>query len=118
MLQALLALVHDVIYTFSETAVKEQPYSRQYAVVLSHLCLVFLMKAFILSKLINSFLKLIYTSALFPVKLQFHVTNFRVILGKNKTKHPNKMKKSRTRYEASFVMTSDVELLTTMDFMG
>lgn len=58
----------------------EQSYSRQYAIVLLLLCLVFLMKGLISSKLINSFLKIIYTSALFPVKLQFHVTNFRIVL--------------------------------------
>lgn len=39
--------------------------------------LFFLMKGIIHSKLINSFLKIIYTSALFPVKLHFHISNFR-----------------------------------------
>lgn len=65
------------------------------------------------SKLINSFLKIIYTSALFPVKLQFHITNFRVILGKRK-----KTKTTHIRYATSFVMTSDVELLIMINFMG
>lgn len=69
-----------MIYTFTQTAMNEQSYSRQYAIVLLLLCLVFLMKGLISSKLINSFLKIIYTSALFPVKLQFHVTNFRIVL--------------------------------------
>lgn len=73
-----------MIYTFTQTAVNEQSYSRQYAIVLLLLCLVFLMKGFIPSKLINSFLKIIYTSALFPVKLQFLITNFRVALEKRK----------------------------------
>lgn len=68
-----------MIYTFTQTAMNEESYSRQYAIVLLLLCLVFLMKGLISSKLINSFLKIIYTSALFPVKLQFHVTNFRIV---------------------------------------
>lgn len=71
MIQTLLALVDYMIYAFTQTAVNEQYYSRQYAIVLLLLCLVFLMKGFIPSKLINSFLKIIYTSALFPVKLSF-----------------------------------------------
>lgn len=114
MIQTLLALVDYMIYIFTQTAVNEQSYSRQYAIVLLLLCLVFLMKGFIPSKLINSFLKIIYTSALFPVKLKFHITNFRVILEKKE----KKKNKPCIRYAASFIMTSDVELLIMMNFMG
>lgn len=102
-----------MIYTFTQTAMNEQSYSRQYAIVLLLLCLVFLMKGLISSKLINSFLKIIYTSALFPVKLQFHVTNFRIVL-----EQTNKQTKSRISYAIIlFAMTSAVESLVAMNFI-
>lgn len=87
MILTLLALVDYMIYTFTQAAVNEQYYSRKYAIVLLLLCLVFLMKGFIPSKLINSFLKIIYTSALFPVKLSF-LTSELHLKKQNKTELP------------------------------